>query len=104
MPEDETRAVAFATLVLSIVVLILVNRSYSSSLRLAIARPNRTLAYVLATVAAMLALTMIWPVARDLFHFGRLALTDAVLIAGAGFGLWIVLETTKRLLAKRLVA
>ena len=104
MSENETRAVAFATLVLSIVVLILVNRSYSSSLRLAIARPNRTLAYVLATVATMLILAVTWPVTRDLFHFGRLELADGLQIACAGLGLWIVLEMVKQRFATRLVA
>ena len=54
MPEPEVRALTFFSLVVMIVSLILVNRSFSASLLTALRRPNRTLAAVLAAVAASL--------------------------------------------------
>lgn len=56
IPEQEVRALAFLSLVVVIVSLILVNRSFRASLLTALQRPNRTL---LAAVAAILALTML---------------------------------------------
>ena len=44
MPEAEVRALAFFSLVLAIVSLIFVNRSFSASLITALRRPNRALA------------------------------------------------------------
>ena len=46
------RALAFFSLVVAIVSLILVNRSFSASLLTALRRPNGTLAAVLSAVAA----------------------------------------------------
>ena len=60
----------FFSLIVVIVSLILVNRSFSASLLTALRRPNRTLAAVLAAVAVILALTMLWPFATRLFAFG----------------------------------
>jgi Ca2+-transporting ATPase len=47
---DEVRALTFFSLVFSIVSLILVNRSFSTSLVAAFRRPNPTLAWILLTV------------------------------------------------------
>ena len=60
MPEQEVRALTFS-LVVAIVSLILVYRSFSASLLTALRRPNRTLVAVLAAVAVS------WPSAC----FGR---------------------------------
>ena len=84
MPDAEVRALAFFSLVLTIVSLIFVNRSFSASLLTALRRPNRTLFLVLITVAAMLSLTLLWPFASNLFHFGPLHLDDLALTVGAG--------------------
>jgi hypothetical protein len=46
MPDDEVRALTFISLVLSIVSLILVNRSFSTSLVAAFRRPNPALAWI----------------------------------------------------------
>jgi P-type Ca2+ transporter type 2C len=102
MPEPEVRALAFFSLVVAIVSLILVNRSFSASLLTALLRPNRTLAAVLATVAAVLALTLLWPVASKLFAFGPLHADDLALTLGAGIIVLVSLEMLKPVLRPRL--
>jgi Ca2+-transporting ATPase len=102
MPTDEVRALCFFSLVLCIVVMIFVNRSASASLVQAFRRRNRALAWVLAVIAAMLALTQWLPMARDLFHFGPLHADDLALVLGAGIALLLVLEALKPLWRKPL--
>ena len=72
MPEAEVRALTFFSLVLTIVSLIFVNRSFSASLVTALRRPNPALALVLLAVTTMLGLTLLWPFASGLFRFGPL--------------------------------
>ncbi|WP_198027950.1 cation-translocating P-type ATPase [Bradyrhizobium murdochi] len=102
MPVPEVRALAFCSLVVVIVSLILVNRSFSASLLTALRRPNRTLAAVLAAVAAILTLTLLWPVASRLFTFGPLHADDLALTLGAGAIALVVLEMLKSVLRPRL--
>jgi P-type Ca2+ transporter type 2C len=102
MPEQEVRALAFFSLVVAIVSLILVNRSFSASLLTALRRPNRTLAAVLAAVAAVLALTLLWPFASKLFAFGPLHADDLALTLGAGMIVLVSLEMLKPVLRPRL--
>ncbi len=95
MPVAEVRALTFFSLVSAIVSLIFVNRAFSASLATAFTRPNPTLRWVLAAVTAMLALTQLWPSARDLFRFGPLHAGDlALTVAGAALVL-AVLEWAK---------
>ena len=76
MPADEVRALTFFSLVLSIVSLILVNRSFSTSLVTAIRRANITLAWILAAVAGILALSLLVPAVQNFFNFGPLHWDD----------------------------
>lgn len=103
MPEAEVRALAFFSLVFSLVSLIFVNRSYGYSLVKAFTRPNPMLGFVLAIVVVMLGLTLLWPFARDLFRFGPLHADDLAVTVGAGIGVLMILETTKFLRSKRTV-
>ena len=97
MPVDEVRALTFVTLIMTIVALILVNRSASASMLKAIRRPNRALAIVLPLVALMLAATLLVPSVRDLFRFGPLHADDLLLTLGAGAVVLAVLELIKPL-------
>ena len=97
MPEDEVRALTFFSLVLVIVALIFVNRSFSTSPLVALRRPNAALAFVLLAVTAMLGLTLLWPFARDLFRFGPLHADDLALTFGAGVLVLALLESAKTL-------
>ncbi len=102
MPEDEVRALTFVSLVLTIVSVIFVNRAFSTSLVQAFRRPNPALAWVLGGVVAMLALTLLWPLASGLFRFGPLHLDDLSLTAGAGGLVLVGLELLKPLWRARL--
>jgi Ca2+-transporting ATPase len=97
MPEAETRALTFFTLVLTIVGLIFVNRTFSVSPGTALRRPNKMLGGVLLMVTAMLSVTLGWPVAGTLFRFGPLHGDDIGLAIAATLGLFILLEGLKRL-------
>ena len=102
MPEEEVRALVFFSLVLSIVSLIFVNRSFSASLFTALRRPNPVLVWVLLSVATMLGLTLLWPFASGLFRFGPLHLDDLALTLGAGVLVLIFLEFLKPLWRRQL--
>jgi P-type Ca2+ transporter type 2C len=97
MPDDEVRALTFISLVLSIVSLILVNRSFSTSLVAAFRRPNPALAWILLVVTATLGLSLFLPAASALFRFGPLHADDLALTLAAGIVVLIVLETFKHL-------
>jgi Ca2+-transporting ATPase len=102
MPEDEVRALTFFSLVLSIVSLILVNRSFSTSLVAAFRRPNPALRWILLGVAAILGLSIAWPAASALFRFGPLHADDLALTLAVGIFVLIVLESLKYLWRARL--
>jgi Ca2+-transporting ATPase len=95
MPESEVRALTFFSLVLSIVGLIFVNRSFSASLVTALRRRNPVLAWVLVAVTTMLGATLSWPFARGLFRFGPLHADDLALTLGAGVLVLASLEFLK---------
>lgn len=81
---------------MGIVGLIFVNRSFGSSLWQALRRPNRSLSWVLAGVALILTLSLVWPAARSLFGFGALDLGELLLAALAGVSVLLILEQLKR--------
>ncbi|MDP1963675.1 MAG: hypothetical protein Q8K93_15900 [Reyranella sp.] len=85
----------FVSLVLINTSLILVNRSFSSSLLAALARPNLSLSLLLSGVAAILAVSLTWQAAMDLFRFGPLHLDDLGLSLLAGMPVLVVLELIK---------
>jgi P-type Ca2+ transporter type 2C len=95
MPADELRALAFFTLVITILSLIFVNRSFSSSPLDALARPNGALLWVLVAVAGVLTASLAWPSASDLFRFGPLHADDLTLTVAAGVLVFSLLETIK---------
>ena len=102
MPESEVRALTYFSLVTVIVGLIFVNRSFSASLITALGKPNRALLLVLIVVPVMLAITLLWPAARDLFRFGPLHLDDLATTFGAGLATLLVLEMAKFMIARGL--
>ena len=104
MPEDEVRALAFFSLVMTIVGLIVVNRSFIASIATAILRPNLTLVLVLTAVSTILGLTLLWPFASGLFRFGPLHFDDLSLTLGAGIFLLMTLEMIKPVRRRRLQA
>ncbi|WP_050630824.1 cation-translocating P-type ATPase [Bradyrhizobium viridifuturi] len=102
MPPDEARALAFFSLVLCIVGLVLVNRSFSASFASALFRPNAALVWILSAVAAILATSLLWGPASALFRFGPLHMDDLTVTLGAGLVLLVLLELLKPIWAARL--
>jgi Ca2+-transporting ATPase len=95
MPEVEVRALTFFSLVVAIVGLIFVNRSFSASLLTPFRRPNAALAAVLVAVVAVLSLSLLWPFAQELFSFGPLHVDDLAVTLGAGAVLLVLLQLAK---------
>ncbi len=95
MPEGELRALVFVSLVVINASLILVNRSFSSSMLAALLRRNVSLWILLAGVAAVLCVAVTWPPAMELFRFGPLHPDDLGISVLAGAAILVVLETVK---------
>jgi P-type Ca2+ transporter type 2C len=95
LTTDQVRGMTFAALIFAIVALILVDRSRSSSILTAITRPNRALAVVLPIVGALLAVTLFWPTARDLFGFAALDPAHLAVPPLAGLTVLLALEVLK---------
>jgi len=104
MPDPELRALAFFSLVMTIVSLIFINRSFSASLLAAIRRPNPALAWVLLFVVLMLGVSLLWPLASGLFRFGPLHWDDLAVTLAAGALVLVVLEWLKPIWHDRLTA
>jgi Ca2+-transporting ATPase len=100
MPEIELRALIFFALVAEIVALILVNRSFSASLRQALVRHNAALRYVAVAITGVTALILFLPQAQTLLKFGSIAWSDMVLAIGLGIILMVLLEGCKPLVRR----
>jgi Ca2+-transporting ATPase len=95
MPENEVRALTFFSLVFSIIGLVLVNRTFSSSLLSALKRKNMALAWVLTAIVLVLGGALGWPFASNLFRFGPLHVDDLALTLTAGGAVLVMLELLK---------
>ena len=102
MPDAEVRAMAFAALVLTNIGLILVNRSFSSSLRRAVSRWNPALWIVMGVALPLLLAAVSWEPAKALFRFGPLHIDDLAICLGAAAALLGSLEILKPLWRTRL--
>jgi Ca2+-transporting ATPase len=93
---DAARGLSFATLLVAILTIILVNRSWTRSLLSMLRVPNPALWWVLGGTAVFLTAILTLPTLRDLFRFAPLHLDDLglSLVAGAGCLMW--LELLKR--------
>jgi P-type Ca2+ transporter type 2C len=102
MPPDEVRALVFFSLVVTIIALIFVNRSFSPSPLDAVLRPNGAFLWVLAAVVGVLTASLAWPTASVLFRFGPLHADDLALTAATGILLFGVLEGLKAAFRSRI--
>jgi Ca2+-transporting ATPase len=84
-PAEQARAGCFVALVISNFGLIVLNRSFSASVVLALRRRNRALWRMLAGTTILLAATLFIPQGRELFRFG--ALEPGMLAAALGIGI-----------------
>jgi P-type Ca2+ transporter type 2C len=95
MPEGDVRELTFLALVISIVALILVNRSFGTSLKEALTRKNVTLRYILGAITAVLSLTLFIPAFRTLLKFGTPGWRYSVAALVLGGFLLVLLELLK---------
>lgn len=95
MPEDELRALAFVSLIATIVGLILVNRANSTSLLSAFRHSGLALWGIVGVATALLMLSVSWPVAEALFHFGPLHANDLAICLAAGAAVLVILDLVK---------
>jgi P-type Ca2+ transporter type 2C len=95
MAEADLRALVFTSLVLINMGLILVNRSFESSLLRALLQPNRALWILMGSVLLLLGVAVYWRPAQSLFHFGKLHWTDLAVCLGVGAVSLVGLEALK---------
>ncbi|HSE38076.1 MAG TPA: cation-translocating P-type ATPase [Blastocatellia bacterium] len=90
LPDSEARALAFTTLIIANIGLILINRSWAHSVVATLRSPNAALWWVIGGAAGFLGLVLYVPALRELFRFAELHLIDLgiCLVAGAGSLLW----------------
>ena len=91
----QVRTLAFLSLVVGIVTLILVDRSASSSVVTAILRPNTALMFVLPIVAGALAVIFLVEPARQMFGFEWVEGTAMLIPLLAAIAILLVLEVVK---------
>lgn len=96
MPEADLRAFVFVTLVLANIGLIVINRSFRSSLYEALFRSNPALWGLVTVVLSVMALAIYWDKAQALFRFAPLHFDDLSICLAAGAVLIVVLEIAKR--------
>jgi P-type Ca2+ transporter type 2C len=94
--DDAARALTFVTLVVAFVVVILVNRSWLRSAVTMFRVPNPAVRWVLLGAVTFLAVAVLVPFARRLFHFAPLHLTDLLLSLGTGLLCVLWFEVVKR--------
>jgi P-type Ca2+ transporter type 2C len=82
--ELEARGMAFTTLIIANLALILTNRSSSRTILETLRSPNAALGRVLAGALAFLALVLYVPFLRELFRFNELHLDDLLITFVAG--------------------
>lgn len=91
----DIRALTFVALIMTILALILVNRSFGTSITAAFTRKNVALRYVLGAVTAVSVLTMLVPALRTLLKFGSPQWFHLAIAAALGMILLFLLEALK---------
>ena len=102
MPESEVRALTFVSLVFTIVGLIFVNRSFSASLVHGVPAAESSARVGAIGRRGHAGLTLLWPLASDLFRFGPLHARDVSVTVAAGVMVLVLLEIVKPLWRTRL--
>jgi Ca2+-transporting ATPase len=96
LPEEDARSLAFAALVATNLGLVLINRTQGASVFAALGRANPVLWWIVGAAAAILAVVMLFPAARELFHFGPLHGDDAAIALSSGVAVLALLELAKK--------
>jgi len=102
--EDEARALAFTTLIVANIGLILANRSWSQTIWSRFRYRNRALWWVAGGAAAFLAAALYVPALREVFRFARLSAVDVALCLVVGLTSILWFELLKVINRKRIRA
>jgi len=94
---DAARALTFVTLVVSFLAIILTNRSWTQSILGSLGNPNKALWWVLGGTITFLALVLILPAGRRLFHFAPIHGLDLAMACAAGAASILWFELLKAL-------
>lgn len=104
LPETDARTLTFVSLVLVNLGLMLVNRSFATSIAELLGKANHALVWVVAVTLGLLTLVVISPFGRALFRFGPLHADDLTLVAIVVLAVFATLEFLKRFWRTHLVA
>ena len=96
LAEMQLRSLAYYALVMIVLALVLVNRSFSSSLVRAVTRPNRALVAVVSAVVLFIAAAQYVPHVAGLLSFAPLGLRQFVALAAIALIILLLLEILKR--------
>src|SRR5664280_847770 len=91
----QVRAMAFITLIVSNIAVILTNRSWTSNIFKIIASPNKAVIWVTGGAVTFLALILNIPFFIDLFQFHKLSLINIIICSAAGLTTIIWFEIYK---------
>ena len=101
--ENEARTMAFATVVISNLCLILTNLSWNRSVFEIICDPNPAMWCVLTGAIALITAVLYIPGLRELFGFGLLHLNDVLICFGAGLFSVTWFEIAKFMMKKKTI-
>ena len=104
MPDGEVRALTFFALIAAILALILVNRSFSTSVMHALMGNNPALGYVFGVVAAISTFILLVPAVQRILHFEHLQASDLAVAVAVGSTLFLLLEVLKALANRVILA
>jgi len=93
--DAQARALTFATLIVAVVCLIFVNRSWSRNIFHALRSPNRAFWWVVAGAYGFLAAVIYVPMLRNAFRFAALLPIDLAIVIAAGTVSFILIELLK---------
>jgi Ca2+-transporting ATPase len=102
LPQEEVRALAFASLVAANVALVFVNRTFDPSLRAVLRFSNRSLWVGLCIVVALLSFAFGWRKVAEFLNLGPLHVDDVALILGVGMAVIAVLQGVKSVWGRKL--
>jgi Ca2+-transporting ATPase len=97
--ETDARALTFATLIIGVISLILVNRSWSRNILHALRAPNRAFWWVVSGALGFLIVVLYVPYLREVFRFASLRPMDLAVCLSTGImnlSLLVLLKTLKR--------
>jgi Ca2+-transporting ATPase len=93
--ETDARALTFATLIIGVISLIFVNRSWSLNVFHALRSPNRAFWWVVSGAYGFLAAVLYLPALRSAFRFAPLHPADIAICIGAGLISFLLIELLK---------